>query len=130
MSHLILYPLHIISPAPKNYYKFKSKSEDQVTGSDVCHSIFGKNGLTRHKEFKTFFSATDPIRPTPPTISHLNWKLDPCLKHMMRVSKDCVFVAENIGVDDQDIGFQDQHKDKKRISQKNMRWLPCRCAEL
>ena len=47
--------------------RFTSKFDDPVNGSDICCSVFEKKGITRHKEFKAFFSATDPIKPTPPT---------------------------------------------------------------
>ena len=120
MAHLSLYLLHSISPAPQVELKFKSQLEDPVNGSDLCAEVFGKKGSTRHKEFKAFFSAVDPIKPTPPTTSHPNWKVDPCLKHMMRVSKQCICLGENISVDEQDIGFQGQHKDKQRITYKKV----------
>ena len=67
--------------------------------------VFGGNATTRHKEFKIFFSATDPLVPTPPTIAHPNWKIDPVLKHMMRVSKDAIKLGKSISIDEQDIGF-------------------------
>ena len=120
MSHLGLYLLHSISPSPQIDMKFKSVYEDPVNGSNLCHEVFGKQGVTRHKEFKAFFSATDPIKPIPPTNTHPNWKIGPCLKNMMRVSKDCMMIGQNISVDEQDIGFQGQHKDKQRISYKRV----------
>ena len=49
MSYLALYLLHSISPALKIEYKFFSKFEDPVNGSDICHGVFGKNAITRHK---------------------------------------------------------------------------------
>ena len=82
--------------------------------------VFGTNAATRHKEFKIFFSATDPLLPTPPTTTHPNWKIDPVLKHMMRVSKDAIILGKSISIDEQDIGFQGQHKDKQRISYKRV----------
>ena len=82
--------------------------------------VFGSNATTRHKEFKIFFSATDPLLPTPPTTTHPNWKIDPVLKHMMRVSKEVIILGKSISIDEQDIGFQGQHKDKQRISYKRV----------
>ena len=120
MAHLSLYLLHSISPTPQIELKFKSQSEDPVNGSDLCAEVFGENGSTRHKEFKAFFAAVDPIKPTPPTTSHPNWKVDPCLKHMMRVSKECICLGESISVDEQDIGFQGRHQDKQRIKYKKV----------
>ncbi len=120
MSHLGLYLLHSISPSPQIDMKFKSMYEDHVNGSNLCQEVFGKQGVTQHKEFKAFFSPTNPIKPTPPTNTHPNWKSDPCLKNMMRVSKDSMMIGQNISVDEQDIGFQGQHKDKQRISYKRV----------
>ena len=77
MSHLALYLLHSISPSPKIENKFSSRYEDPVNGSDLCYGVFRKNNITRHKEFKAFFSATDPVTPFPPTSTHPNWKVDP-----------------------------------------------------
>ena len=67
--------------------------------------VFGSNATTRHKEFKIFFSATDPLISNPPTSTHPNWKIDPVLKHMMRVSKDAIKLGKSISVDEQDIDF-------------------------
>ena len=91
-----------------------------MNGSDLCWHVFGKNGTTKHKEFKAFFSAADPRKPVPPTTSHPNWKVDAVLKHMMRVSKEVVCIGQDISVDEQDIGFQGRHRDKQRISYKKV----------
>ena len=61
MSHLSLYLLHSISPSPQIDFKFKSEIEDPVNGSTLCNEVFSKGGVTQHKEFKFFFSATDSI---------------------------------------------------------------------
>ena len=53
----------------------------------------GKTDVTRHNEFKAFFSATNPIVPTPSTITHPSWEINPCLKHMIRASKECMFIV-------------------------------------
>ena len=76
--------------------------------------------MTRHKDFKAFLSGTNPIRPVPPTTSHPNWKVDPLLKHMMRVSKEAIVLGQDISVDEQDIGFQGRHSDKQRITFKKV----------
>ena len=86
----------------------------------MCTDVFGGNTTTRQKEFKIFFSATDPLVPTPPTSTHPKWKIDAVLKHMMRVSKDAIKLGKSISIDEQDIGFQGQHKDKQRISYKRV----------
>ena len=112
MLHLALYMLHSILPSLQVEMKFKTQKEDPVNGSDLCTEVFGGNASTRHKQFKAFFSATNPLKPTPPTESHPNWKNDPVLKHMMVNSKNCIVLGSNISIDEQDIGFQGQRRDK------------------
>ena len=72
MSRLSLYLLHAISAFPQLYMKVKSEAEDPLNGSTLFNEVFGKYGVTRYKEFKAFFSATDPIIPTPSTNTHPN----------------------------------------------------------
>ena len=61
MAHLDVYFLHAISPSPQVEMKFKNQTEYPVNGSDLCHCVFGKRGVTRHKEFKAFFAGVNPI---------------------------------------------------------------------
>ena len=118
MSHLALYLLHGVSPSPQIEMKFSSQDEDPVNGSNLCHRVFGKGGITRHKEFKAFFATCNPTIPTPPTTSHPNWKVDPLLKHMMRVSKGCILIGRSISIDEMVVSFQGKHGDKQRITYK------------
>ena len=120
MKHLSVYLLHGISPSPQVELKFKNQLEDPVNGSDLCNRVFGKRGVTRHKEFKAFFAGVNPIVPTPPTYSHPNWKIDPLLKHMRSVSQSAIHIGRDISVDEQDIGFQGRHKDKQRVTFKKV----------
>ena len=116
MSHLALYLLHSISPSPQVEIKFKSNQEDPVNGSSLCNEVFGNTVLNRHKEFKAFFSATNPIVPTPSTTTHPIWNIDPFLKHMIRVSKEFMFIGREISCYELDIRFQVQHKDKQQVT--------------
>ena len=52
--------------------------------------------------------------------SHPNWKIDPLLKHCMRVAKEAVILGRHLSVDTQDIGFQGLHKDKQRVTFKKV----------
>ena len=106
MSHLGVYLIHGISPAPQIEMKFNSSLDDPVNGSNLCNEIFGIAGVTRHKEFKTLFACVGPVLPTPPSTSHPKWKLDSLLKHMMRVPKDGINIGQSISVDEMDISFQ------------------------
>ena len=132
MQHLSLYLLHGISPSPQIEMKFTDHTIDPVNGSSLCNRIFGKRGVTRHKEFKAFLGAVNPIVPTPPTTTHPNWKIDPVLKSMMRVSQEAVCIGQDVSVDEQDIGFQGRHKDKQRVNFKKVGdgfLVDCLCAE-
>ena len=120
MSHLSLYLLYAISPSPRLDMKFRSEAEDPVHGSNLWNEVFGKPGVTRHKEFKAFFSAINPIIPTPSTNTHPNWKVDPCLKQFARLSRECIYIGKIIACDEQDIGFQGRHRDKQRVTFKKM----------
>ena len=52
-----------------------------------------------------FLRVISPILPTPSTTMHPNWKSDLCLKHMIWVSMECMFIGQDISCDEQDIGF-------------------------
>ena len=118
-AHLGLYALHGLSPSPQIEMKFRSQEEDPVNGSDLCHRVFGINGVTRAKEFKAFFASVNPLIAAPPRSRSPNHKVDPMLHHLMMISKEAVVVGKNISVDEMDISFQGQHSDKQRISYKH-----------
>ena len=112
MLHLALYLLHSISLSLQVEMVLKSEHENPLNGSTLCNEVFGKSGMTQHKELEAFFSATNPITTTTSTAIHPNWKIDMCLKHMITVSMECMFIGQDIFCNEQDIGFQGQHKDK------------------
>ena len=92
-----------------------------VNGSTLCNRFFRKQGVKRHKEFKAFFGSVNTLFPIPPTSSHPNWKINPLLKHCMRVAKEAVILGRDVSVDEQYIGFQGQHQDKQRVPYKKVR---------
>ena len=118
MQHLSLYLMHAISPSPQIELKFKTQEEDPVNDSNSCQRSFGTRGVTRHKEFKAYFTVCNPIFSTRSTSSHPNWKIDPYLKNMMKVSKDYVSIGQAISIDQQDISFQGRYEDEQRIPYK------------
>ena len=83
--------------------KFKSEAEDPVHDSTLCNELFDKSGVNRHKEFKAFFSATDPKIPTQSTNTHPNLNVDQFLKRFSRVSKECIYIGRSIACDKQGI---------------------------
>ena len=121
MKHIGLYLFHGLSPSPQIEMKFYSSLVDPVNGSDFIHKAFGSQAaksIRRHKHFKCFFSSVDPTIPTPSRDTHPNWKVHPLLKHMLKVSKEAMFIGKNLSCDEQTIGFQGNHKDKQRITYK------------
>ena len=101
--------------------KFNSSLDDPVNGSNMYEEIFGRAGVTRHEEFKTFLlECVIPLIPTPPSTSHPDCKLYPPLKHMMRVAKNGINISRSISVDEMYISFQVRHKDKQILTYKNV----------
>ena len=83
MQHFLLYLLHGISLSPQIEMKFECPNEVPVNDSALCNRIFGKAGVKRHKEFKAFFGAMDPIVLTLLPTTYQNWKIDPVSKSIM-----------------------------------------------
>ena len=121
MQHIGLYLLQALSPSPQIEMKFKSQTEDPVNGNDLVHSSFGGvawKSIKRHRHFKSFFASVNPIQNVPPQDTHPNWKIHPLLKHMLKISKEAVFLGRDLSCDEQTIGFQGNHRDKQRITYK------------
>ena len=106
MAHLGVYLLHGISPAQQIEMKLVSSLDDPVNGYNMRNEIFGRVGVKCHKEFKTFFACVSTLIPTPPSTSHPNRKLEPLLRHMIRVAKYGIHIGQSISVDEMDISFQ------------------------
>ena len=121
MRHFGLYLLQGLSPSPQIDMKFTPQHEDPVNGNDFVHTSFGGN-VTRsrrhHRHFKSFFCSVDPRIPVPSRDTHPNWKVQPLLKHIPKVSQAAVFLGRNLSCDEQTIGFQGNHRDKQRIAYK------------
>ena len=108
MQHIGLYLLQALSPSPQVEMKFRSQKEDPVNGNDFVHSSFGATAWKsekRHRHFKCFFTSVNPTIPPPSRESYPNWKVHPLLKHMLKISKDAVFLGRNLSCDEQTIGF-------------------------
>ena len=78
----------------------------------------GSNAVRRHRHFKCFFSIQDPRIRTPSRKTHPNWKVEPLLKHSLNVCKEAIIPGRDVAIDEQTIGFQGHHADKKRIDEK------------
>mmetsp|Transcript_24190 Transcript_24190/g.55014 ORF Transcript_24190/g.55014 Transcript_24190/m.55014 type:complete len:125 (-) Transcript_24190:1091-1465(-) len=66
------------------------------------------------------FSIQDPRLGTTSRKTHPNWKVKPLLKHSLSVCKEAIAPGCDLAVDKQTIGFQGQHRNKKRIDEKKV----------
>ena len=120
MAHIGLYVLQGVSPSPQIEMKFSSQQEDPVNGNDLCHRIFGgkSKGNKRHRLFKTYFAACDPVVPTPDSKESPNWKVEKLIKQIMHISKQAMLIGKWVSVDKQAISFKGRHVSKIRINYK------------
>ena len=118
MRHISLYMHQGLNPSPQVEMKLKTQSEDPVSGNNMIAEALGSNGVRRHREFKKFFAVQDPRHITPSRNTHPNWKCEPFLKHANIINCEAVHVGEDISIDEQTIGFQGKHADKKRHKEK------------
>ena len=118
MRHISLYMHQGLNPSPQVEMKLKAQSEDPVSGNNMIAEAIGSNGVRRHREFKKFFAVQDPRHITPSRLTHPNWKCEPFLKHANIINREAVHVGEDVSIDEQTIGFQGKHADKKRHKEK------------
>ena len=91
-----------------------------------CRSItinakqYGHNFERRHKQFKRYFAVQHPYLPIPDTRTHPNWKIDPLLEHLNKVSIQAVHLPERISCDEQTVGFTGKDSKKSRIKYKKV----------
>ena len=119
MKHIGVYFLNGVSPSPRVEMKMNAQSVDPFNGNDMVYNSLGPNSERRHRHFKCFFSVQDPRIAIPSKKTHPNWKIEPLLKQALRVSKEAVIPGQDASIDEQTMGFQGNHEDKKRIDEKN-----------
>jgi len=111
--------IHGLSPSPRVSYKFKAQDQDPINGNDLVNESFGSNAEKRYKQWKSFFGVQDPRKELPSTKTHPNFKIDPFLFHMQKVSMQAWEMGEVASCDEQDVGFTGRHQDKQRINYKD-----------
>ena len=116
--HLALYFMQGLNPSPQIEAKFASQAQDPIQGNDLCHRVFGCDADRRHKQFKCFFSVSDPSKVTPPKSTHPNHKVNSFMRHVQEVSIEGWLLGRDISCDEQTWGFKGKHKDKLRITYK------------
>jgi len=115
-QHLGLYALNGLSPSPGLERKFDT--EDVAAHNAFVSNNFGKKPLRRLKQFRTFFTCQDPLKPTPNrTVSPL-FKVLPMIKWIRLVGPMSWECGLHLGLDEMTMGFQGHHADKMRITYK------------
>ena len=99
--------------------KFNCQATDPFNGNDMVYKSLGPNATRRHRHFKCFFAIQDPRLQVPTRKTHPNWKVGPLLKHALSVCKEAMVPGRHVAIDEQTIGFQGNHEDKKRHDEKN-----------
>ena len=72
--------------------------------SSMVYEAFKKNPQRRHRHFKRFFAATNPLVPLPSRKTHPNHKVQKFFKHAMKQSKSFMFIGRYISGDEQTVG--------------------------
>jgi hypothetical protein len=117
-QHLGLYIFNGLNPSPRVELKFRPSTQDELHGSDFIHNSFGPRAERRHRMFKAFFAVQNPMIEPPPRKKKPNWKISPLIKWLNFLSPIAWILGRTFSVDEQTIGFQGNHVDKKRITYK------------
>ena len=119
-QHLSLYIAQGLSPSPQIKMKAKSQQAEPLQGNDLINTCMGFNFERRHVQFKRYFAVQHPYLPVPSTCTHPNWKIDPFLEHINKVSIQAMHLPENISCDEQTIGFSGRDSKKARVKYKKV----------
>jgi Transposase IS4 len=117
-KHLALYFFNGLLPSPQVEMKLKSQSQDCLQGNDFVWRAMGKNAKSRHRHFKAFFCVQNPITPPPSKKVNPLHKVNSFLKWIQQVSQAAWKLGRDLSGDEQTIGFQGNHADKRRITYK------------
>jgi hypothetical protein len=117
-QHLGLYIFNGLNPSPGVELKFRSSRQDELHGSDFVNNSFAPGAERRHRMFKAFFAVQNPMVEPPPRKKKPNWKIHPLIKWLNFLMPLAWLLGEDFAVDEQTIGFQGHHADKKRITYK------------
>ena len=118
-QHIGMYFLQGIAPSPQVEFKFRPQRQDWARhGNDFIFNSFGPSAARRHRHFKCFFSIQNPAIETPSKDTVPNWKVKPFLDWMNYFYPKVWSLGGPFSVDEMTMGFQGNHKDKKRITYK------------
>ena len=117
-QHLLMYLFQGLNPSPQLVMKAKPQSVEPIQGNDLISSKVGRNFERRHRQFRRYFACQHPYKPVSPQRTHPNWKVDPFLCHLNKVSMQAAVLPEKLSVDEQTIMFHGSSKLKSRIKYK------------
>jgi Transposase IS4 len=114
-----LYIWNGINPSPQIDMQLRPPSEDPVHGSQYLYEHIGSSGVRRFREFRAFFSVQDPRATPPDRKSNPLFKVSQVIKWINFIGPQSVDLGEAISIDEQTVGFQGRHADKRRITYKS-----------
>jgi Transposase IS4 len=113
-----LYIWNGINPSPRIDMQLKPAAEDPVHGNQYLYENIGRNGVRRFREFRAFFAVQDPRAVPPCRKSNPLFKVSQVVKWINYIGPKSVDLGEAISIDEQTVGFQGRHADKRRITYK------------
>ena len=116
--HLGVYFINGLNPSPQVKMKFRSQEQDPINENDLVWKCMGPNAKGRHRHFKAFFSIQDPMKPVPSRKENPLHKVSYFLRWIQQISQAAWTLGCDIAGDEQTIGFQGNHMDKRRITYK------------
>jgi hypothetical protein len=117
-QHLGLYIFNGLNPLPRVELKFQLSVQDELHGSYFVHNFFGARAERCHWMFKAFFAVQNPMIKPPPWKKKPNWKINPLIKWLNFLMPKAWTLRRTFSVDEQTIGFQGNHINKKCITYK------------
>ena len=117
-KHLAVYFVNGLNPSPQVEMKFRQQAHDPIQGNDFIWKQMGPGAKARHRHFKAFFCIQDPMKPVPTRKENPLHKVNSFLRWIQQVSQAAWKLGRDIAGDEQTIGFQGNHADKRRITYK------------
>ena len=118
IEHFIgLYVIQGLNPSPRIEMKFSSQQTDPLQGSDLCFHALGEDAICHHKQFKANPKSTKPT--TRKKVMSSLQSRPASETHTRVVSMSAWRLGHDISGDEQTIGFQGHHADKRKITYKN-----------
>ncbi len=94
------------------------KLAEPLQGNDLINTCMEFNFERGHGQFQRYFAIQHPYLPVPSTCTYPNWKIDPFLEHINKVSMQAICLPENISCDEQTAGFSGRDSKKAQMKSK------------